>query len=77
MEGSSPLAALQPKTLSPSFGMGPYTRPKGSRSFVHKLGLNKPIREKPQFDLEALIDSSSPTTELASDISQNFHIDKT
>ncbi|KAF8424903.1 hypothetical protein EV426DRAFT_701170 [Tirmania nivea] len=77
MEGSSPLAALQPKTLSPSFGMGPYARPKGSRSFVHKLGLNKPIREKPQFDLEALIDSPSPTTELVSDISQNFHIDKT
>lgn len=77
MEESSPLAALQPKTLAPSFGMGPYPRPKGSRSFVHKFGLNKPIREKPQFDLEALIDSSSPTTDLASDISQNFHIDKT
>lgn len=77
MESSSPLAALQPKKFPPSFGIGPYSRPKANGSFVPKLGLNKPGKEKPQFDLESLMESPSPTTELAVDLSQNFHIDKT
>ncbi|KAF8475533.1 hypothetical protein BDZ91DRAFT_673360 [Kalaharituber pfeilii] len=75
MDGSSPLAALQPRTLSPSFGMSPYSKPRASRSL--KLGISKPVAKENIPEFERLTDKSSPTTCLVADLSESFYIDKT
>ena len=82
MERSSPLAAMQPPSLpfghwgykvdsnphyGGSFGFGP-------SSFNFKdLSMNKAPQD--YFSLKA-VQSSSPTSSLAADLSQNFHIDQ-
>jgi M-phase inducer tyrosine phosphatase len=80
MEHSSPLAAMQPPSLLPHFGLA-------SESQLHvpspnvfnpnfnfsDIGMRKP---SPDYFAMKLVRGSSPTVSLAADLSQNFHIDK-
>ncbi|KAI9781848.1 MAG: cell division cycle- protein [Geoglossum umbratile] len=81
MEHSSPLAAMQPPSLLPHFGLPPDSQlhmpstnifaPNFNFRDLSKMG-------KPSQDYFALgpVRGSSPTASLAADLSQNFHIDK-
>ncbi|KAH0536325.1 hypothetical protein FGG08_006798 [Glutinoglossum americanum] len=80
MEHSSPLAAMQPPSLLPHFGLAPDNQLHVPNSSVFNPSFNfrDMNMKKPSSDYFAmkLVRGSSPTASLAADLSQNFHIDK-
>ncbi|KAI9767467.1 MAG: cell division cycle- protein [Geoglossum simile] len=81
MEHSSPLAAMQPPSLLPRFGLPPDSQlhMPSTNIFAPNFNFRDLSRmKKPSSDYFALgpVRGSSPTASLAADLSQNFHIDK-
>jgi hypothetical protein len=85
MEASSPLAAMQPPAYLPHHGFNrdfmsmAAPRSYGPNDFNFKdLSMRMAMNKRSQQDYFSMkpVQSSSPTTELVADLSQNFTIDQ-
>lgn len=74
VEASSPIAAMQPFASHSPWSAK--RNSSGNTLFGPRLDLGAKLDKTGCFDLETRLESS-PTSSLAADLSQNFHIDKT